>query len=254
MTETQLRKKVVAIAQGFQGCKESDGSHQKIIDIYNAHKPLARNYKVKATDEWCATTVSAVFIRAGLTAIAPTECSCEKMIELYRKIGRWQENDGYKPKIGDIIMYDWQDSGAGDNKGWSDHTGIVTGISGSTITVLEGNKNQAVGIRKMQVGGKYIRGYCLPAYEKKAASAAPAPAKGGAKTVTIKLPVIKSGSRSASVTALQQLLTAKGYSTKGADGICGNNTISALKKYQKAKKLTVDGECGQNTWTALLTK
>lgn len=34
-------------ARAFIGCKESDGSHQKIIDIYNTHKPLARNYIVK---------------------------------------------------------------------------------------------------------------------------------------------------------------------------------------------------------------
>ena len=42
MTEKELRAKVVSIAEGFLGCKESDGSHKKIIDLYNSHKPLAR--------------------------------------------------------------------------------------------------------------------------------------------------------------------------------------------------------------------
>ena len=45
------REKVVATAQRYIGCKESNGSHKKIIDIYNGHKPLARGYAVKYTDE-----------------------------------------------------------------------------------------------------------------------------------------------------------------------------------------------------------
>ena len=49
MTEREIRNKVVAMAEAYVGCKESDGSHRKIIDGYNAHKPLARNYKVTYT-------------------------------------------------------------------------------------------------------------------------------------------------------------------------------------------------------------
>ena len=36
MTEKEIRSKVVEIAKGWLGCKESDGSHKKIIDTYNA--------------------------------------------------------------------------------------------------------------------------------------------------------------------------------------------------------------------------
>lgn len=43
MTEKEIRSKVVEIAKGWLGCKESDGSHKKIIDTYNACKPLPRN-------------------------------------------------------------------------------------------------------------------------------------------------------------------------------------------------------------------
>ena len=168
MTENQLRDKVVSIMKGWVGLKESNGSHKKIIDIYNKHKPLAVGYKVKYTDAWCATTVSAAFIQAGLTDIAPTECSCPRMIELYKKIGRWQESDAYIPKPGDIVMYDWQDNGVGDNTGIPDHVGIVAAVSGKTINIIEGNMNNAVGCRTLTVGGKYIRGYCLPDYASKA--------------------------------------------------------------------------------------
>lgn len=171
MTEKELRSKVVAIAKGFVGLKEADGSHKTILDIYNNHKPLAQGYKVKTTDAWCATFVSAVFIKAGLTDIAPTECSCPRMITRYQKLKRWEENDNYKPQAGDIVMYDWQDTGVGDNVGQADHVGIVTSRSGNTIKVLEGNIGNAVGYRTLTVGGKNIRGYCLPDYAKKAGAA-----------------------------------------------------------------------------------
>lgn len=161
------REKVVSIAKKYLGCNERDGSHRKIIDRYNKHKPLARGYAVKYTDAWCATFVSAVSIEAGLTGIMPTECGCPKMIDLYKKLGRWVENDAYTPKAGDIIMYDWQDNGVGDNTGNPDHVGIVTGVSNGTITVIEGNIDNKVGYRNIKVNGKNIRGYCCPDYESK---------------------------------------------------------------------------------------
>ncbi len=157
--------KVVAQAQAWLGKKESDGSHRAIIDVYNAHKPLARGYKVTYTDAWCATFVSAVAIKLGYTSIIPTECGCPKMIELFKSLGAWVENDAYTPKAGDIIFYDWEDSGYGDNKGNSDHVGIVEKVSGTTITVIEGNKNNAVERRTLKVNGRYIRGYGVPKYD-----------------------------------------------------------------------------------------
>lgn len=162
-------KYIVAQAQAWVGKKESDNSHRSIIDIYNAHTPLARGYKVKYTDAWCATFVSAVAINCGATGIIPTECSCNEMIALFKKLGCWVENDAYTPKAGDIIFYDWEDSGSGDNAGSSNHTGVVEKVSGSTITVIEGNLNNAVARRSIKVNGKYIRGYGVPKYSKEVA-------------------------------------------------------------------------------------
>ncbi len=168
---------ILTIARGYLGCKESNGSHKKIIDLYNSHKPLARSYKVKYTDSWCATFVSACAIKCGYTDIIPTECSCNQMIKGFQKIGRWCEDDSHVPSPGDVIFYDWQDSGKGDNKGSSDHVGIVEKVEGSTITVIEGNKNDAVGRRKLQVNGRYIRGYGLPKYDANATNTSTAPSK-----------------------------------------------------------------------------
>ena len=152
-------------ARCWLGRKESDGSHKAIIDVYNGHSPLARSYKVKYTDSWCATFVSACAIKCGYTNIIPTECSCNKMIELFQKIGCWQEDESVTPKAGWIIFYDWQDNGVGDNKGSSDHVGIVESVVNGVITVIEGNKNDSVARREIKVNGKFIREYGVPKYD-----------------------------------------------------------------------------------------
>ena len=153
MTEKELRQKVVDTAVSYLGCKEANGSHRKIIDLYNSHKPLARGYAVKYTDAWCSTFASAVAIACGLTDIIPTECGCERHIDLFKKLGSWVENDAYVPSPGDYIFYDWQDGSnyaTTNNTGSADHVGIVVSCDGKTIKVIEGNMSDAVGYDGME--------------------------------------------------------------------------------------------------------
>lgn len=171
MTEKQLRGKIVATAKAWAGYNEADGSFKQIIDLYNSHKPLAVGYKMKYTDHWCSTFASAVAIKAGMTDIIPTECGCERHIELFKKFGAWVENDAYIPQIGDFIFYDWDDNGVGDNKGYADHIGIVVEVNGTNLKIIEGNMSEAVGYRNLKVNAKYIRGYGVPNYAKKAGKA-----------------------------------------------------------------------------------
>ena len=161
------RQAIVDKINSWLGCHEGDATHHHIIDTYNAHQPLARGYKVKYTDPWCATTVSAAAIECGYTDIIPTECSCNYMIKLLQQMGIWVEDDSYSPKPGDIIMYDWDDNGVGDDKGGSEHTGIVVTYpdAKNQFIVTEGNKNDGVNQRTMTVNGKYIRGYGVPKYD-----------------------------------------------------------------------------------------
>lgn len=169
-TEQELRQSVVNVMRGWLGYSEKNGKFRSIIDLYNTQRPLPRGYAVQYTDEWCATTVTAAGIQAGLHDIILGECSCSRMIALYQAVGRWMENDAYRPQPGDIIMYDWDDTGAGENKGAPEHVGIVAEVNGNTLTIIEGNKGQAVATRTMTVNGRYIRGYCLPDYASKAES------------------------------------------------------------------------------------
>jgi hypothetical protein len=174
-------KDIIAQAKKWLGKKESDGSFKEIIDVYNSHKPLARGYKVKYTDNWCATFVSAVAIKCGATNILPTECGCEKMIEKYKALGVWKEDENRTPNAGDIIFYDWNDKGVGDNKGWSDHVGIVEEVKAGKISVIEGNYNESVKRRSIAINSVNIRGYAVPKYDKEVASK-PAQSVSTAKT------------------------------------------------------------------------
>lgn len=155
---------IVNQARAWLGKNEADGSFKEIIDVYNGHKPLARGYAVKYTDEWCSTFASAVSIKCGATSIFPTECGCEKHIELFKALGSWIEDESITPKTGDVIFYDWNDNGVGDNKGYADHIGIVESVSNGVITVIEGNNSSAVRRRTIAVNGRYIRGYGRPKY------------------------------------------------------------------------------------------
>ena len=157
--------KVVEQAKAWLGLKESDGSHKQVIDIYNSQKPLPVGDKVKYTDAWCATFVSAIAVKLGYTDIIPCECGCQRMIELFKKQGIWVENDAHTPNPGDIIFYDWDDNGTGDNTGHSDHVGIVEKVASGKITVIEGNYSNSVKRRTIAVNGKYIRGYGVPKYD-----------------------------------------------------------------------------------------
>lgn len=248
---------VVAQAVAWLGLNEANGSHKKIIDVYNSHKPLARSYPLQYTDDWCAGFVSAVAIACSMTDIIPTEVSCNKMIDLFKKLGAWVENENRTPNPGDVIFYDWDDPGSGDNKGSSDHVGIVEKVGGGKITVIEGNYSNAVKRRTLEVNGRYIRGYGVPKYDgagdAKPTESAPvaAPAE---KKITMELAQLSNGSRCAEVYALQAMLNSFIKAGLVVDGVFGNQTEAAVRKYQKARGLTVDGIVGAQTWTQLLKK
>ena len=70
---------------------------------------------------------------------------------------------------------------------------------------------------------------------------------------------VKRGDKNTSVLLLQEILKARGFKGKDKkelklDWEAGENTIHALKEYQKSRKgvLEVDGICGTNTWKDLI--
>ena len=238
-----MRKKVIEQAKKWHGKNEADGSHKEIIDIYNKRKPLPRGYKVKYTDSWCATFVSAVAIALGYDYEIPVECSCGEMIKLAQAKGIWIEDDAYVPKPADIIMYYWKDKGIGDCKGWPAHVGIVESVTNNDIKVIEGNIDNAVGYRNIKVNGKTIRGYICPKYTD---------VKPNKTYVDIKLEKLEKGSTGDAVKALQTLLVNYGYGSFVTDAVFGDKTLKAVKAFQEKNGIGADGIVGIKTWNKLL--
>lgn len=168
MTEKELRAKVVKEAAGWLGVKENTVRHRALVDFYNRIEPLPAGYKMKETDPWCAAFVSVVGASMHLGDIIFPECSCQRMVELYRKAGRWEERDDFTPQTGDVIFYGWNDSGQGDYNGPPDHVGIVQSVDDDMISVIEGNYQNEVKVRRIAVNARFIRGYGLPDYASKA--------------------------------------------------------------------------------------
>ena len=162
------RQKVVDLVESWVGKKESDGSYKSIIDIYNSFTgKMPRSTKMQYGWAWCACTWSALAVALKYTAIMPIEISCYYLIEAAKKMGVWDENDAHTPKLGEAVLYDWQDNGSGDNTGTPDHVGTVTYVNKESgyFVVTEGNYGNAVKKRTVSLNGRYIRGFITPKYD-----------------------------------------------------------------------------------------
>lgn len=255
------RQQFVAKCIEHHGFNEADGSHRLIVDIYNKIRPLPVSYTLSYSDPWCAAYVSAMAKQCGLLDTVYPECSCERMIELYKKAGRWIEDDNHAAKSGELVFYSWSDLGNGDCTKPADHVGVVVSSSGVTMKIIEGNLSNAVQYRNLVVGARYIRGFACPDFEGEGKPDEDAPILGtkpeaepAVQTCTVELPVLHKGMAVPGVRALQLLLIGAGCGVgpDGADGDFGNNTDKALEAFQKKRGLTPDKVAGKATWSALL--
>ena len=172
MTEKEARAKLVKLAESYLGAKQGGAMHKKIIDTFNKVKP--DGWSMTCSAYWCAAFASAIAIldldAKKAEMYFPLSANCGTIINKAQAMNIWEESDGYTPEPGDWILYDWDDSGKGDNKGGPDHVGIVRSVKNKTIKVIEGNKKRSdgtreVGERSIAVNGRYIRGFVLPKYD-----------------------------------------------------------------------------------------
>ena len=208
----KTRKAVIDLMNSLVGLNEKDGSFKVIIDTYNKLRP-AGSYKMKYTDSWCACTISTAALVNDMADIIPIDVSCGKMVEKAKKMGIWVENDAFIAQPGDIILYDWGDSGKGDCTGWPDHVGLVVDTDGTTMTIVEGNKSERVGTRKLKYNSKNIRGFIVPKY---ADGVTQIPKPASVKTDTI---------YKARITASALLVRAGASTSFGKVGCLRKNTI-----------------------------
>lgn len=255
MTEKKLREKVCAVARGWLNLCEPT-SYLPILNIYNNYARQHGMYIMTTEDPWCAMFTSACFIKAGIPLIMPVEVSCYRMVNQAKNRGIWVEDDAYLPKPGDIIQYDWQDNGVGDNIGAPDHVGLVVSVSGNNITIIEGNCSDAVKQLVRVRDQRYIRGYITPDYASVADDVDDDESDDDPVPIPMpstERPMIRFGAVGEYVTELQNLLIKAGYDVgpDGADGEFGPNTKDAVLKFQSDNSLEVDGVVGPYTWAAL---
>lgn len=167
-----------------------------------------------------------------------------------------------------------------DSSGTICHTGIIYKVTSSMIYTIEGNTSSAAGVvanggavakkqyyktnNKIVIGrpywddntsatsGSVTQGQQGNTNQVQQGNVTQVQQVGG--NCNVVLNTLKIGSKGAQVKALQILLIGYGYScgSYGADGDFGNGTLAAVKKFQQAKKLEVDGIVGANTWNKLL--
>ncbi len=178
------REEFVNKALSWEGTKEGSKGHKQIIADYN--KACDKGRQADMDTKWCACFVGAVaqetdnVLKDGIGM--PVDYSCgtgsHSLIEKAKKAGIWIEDDAYVPKPADAIIYDWSDSGKGDDTTGHDHTGVVVSISstGKSFKVMEGNRKDSVSTRQVNVNAKNIRGYISPRFADEV-EVSPAPAQ-----------------------------------------------------------------------------
>lgn len=159
-SENTLRNSVVSVASNEVGYTGTS-TYSKYGDWYGYQ------------GSWCTTFVFWCFNKAGSNngvklfgSAIPSGGNCNSMISWFSSKGRYRErSSGYTPKKGDLVFFDWNSN---DN---SDHVGIVTGTSGSTVYTVEGNCSGKVKSRTYTSSGSKpynnissIMGYGVPIY------------------------------------------------------------------------------------------
>ena len=219
----------------------------KITGFYNGNKNGFAWCDVFV--DWCFVTAYGVELARKLLNHGQLGAGVNYSAQYYKDAGRWHTS----PQVGDQIFFK-----SGSSK-WA-HTGLVVEVTGSKVITVEGNTSGASGVvangggvckKTYALNFVNIVGYGRPDYSLVNETTE---TKQKVSACSVELPVLSKGNEGDSVKALQILLIGNGFScgSAGADGDFGSGTLTAVKKYQRAKKLDDDGVVGEKTWTALL--
>lgn len=269
MTKQQAIDKVINVALSQVGYLEKKSNSQ--LDDFKANAGSG-NYTKYARDmdklgyfnynkqsvSWCAVFVHWCFVQAFGMANAQKMLYCgakSSAAGCWLGADYFRKNNAFtlKPEVGDQIFF--------GKKGDEEHTGLVVDIKNNRVYTIEGNSNNAVRQNNYPLNSGYIAGYGRPNWAVVATQAISKPSaedkqkdtnKQGVCTVYCN--VLSKGKSGKSVVALQGILIANGFSCGkyGADGEFGNDTYLAVRRFQTAKKIDVDGIVGQQTWSKLL--
>lgn len=204
------------------------------------------------THAWCAHFVSNVLEHVGIKDVSSTFCTYLRNNLL--ESGKFEEPEDY-PIPGDIIFFDW-DHIKEDRP--LDHVAICVAFDENTkqITYVNGNGSSSSYVTKQYISVNNTSVEYWTRYVGDSAKAETKEEPAAETSGNVSLPTLKSGSKGGYVKSLQILLTCKyGYTLPkyGCDSDFGAETLSALKGAQKDFGIFVDGVCGPETWSKLLS-
>ena len=200
---------------------------------------------------WCDVFVDWCFFKAYgalegqriQCQTGPLGAGCIYSAQYYRQQGRYDNT----PKVGDQIFF--------QSGGQIGHTGIVVGVTDSTVSTVEGNSGDMVAQHQYARSSSYIAGYGHPRYDDTASTVTPpVSVEESEPDVPGNLPTLCKGTaNNMYVAAMQWCLEYHGFSVGrwGIDADFGIDTLCAVKLFQTASGLEADGICGPKTWEKL---
>ena len=160
------RDRILRAAASLVGVRSGSAAHHQLVKDYNSVHPLPVGYAVKNSDDWCDVFVTTVFQREGLSHLIGRECGVERHIQIFKRLGIWNEDGASTPKAGDIITFNW-DQDSQQNNGFADHIGIVERVENGLIHTIEGNSGVVGTVKRniYRIGHGNIRGFATPRYK-----------------------------------------------------------------------------------------
>ena len=160
------RDRILRAAASLVGVRSGSAAHHQLVKDYNSVHPLPVGYAVKNSDDWCDVFVTTVFQREGLSHLIGRECGVERHIQIFKRLGIWNEDGASTPKAGDIITFNW-DQDSQPNNGFADHIGIVERVENGLIHTIEGNSGVVGTVKRnvYRIGHGNIRGFATPRYK-----------------------------------------------------------------------------------------
>lgn len=238
---------IIETARSYLGTTEGSAKHKEIIDLYNKAR-YSDAYQMTMNDPWCCAFVVAVFEKCGMADIIPGYAACDQMISIFTKWGRYYSRSVRSVRPGDIIFYNWN----GDLS--ADHVGIVVQNRFGELSVIEGNKSDAVAYRSIGSMDSCVLGYGVPNYEATSESRIDSTSNDLDKEYIRTLPLLQFGKNNIYVKILQVLLNYYYDANLEVDGEYGAKTKKVVADYQMSNLLEVDGIVGTETWSHLLLK
>lgn len=233
-------KKLVSVAVSQIGTKEGKNNDNKYGKAYGWNNVA-----------WCVIFVWWCFLQAGAPGLfygGKKTASCTAVYNWAKSAGLLVSVKDIRP--GDLLLFKFSSNPP-------DHIGIAESAGSSRITSIEGNTSSGNSGSQSNGDGVYRRyrtvsqiyAVIRPKYDPDTTGTTPAKEE----SCSVNVLMLKKGSKGNTVRSAQALLRYRHGYKIDVDGDFGSATDAAVRAFQRAKGLAVDGVIGSNTWSKLIS-